>query len=451
MKADNHDTADDRSIAENGCAVIESMLESALALQEQIQGMAIWRIDFFLPAAEGPVEERVPSENEKASDSIVDNSVNIGPVNVYSMSESLNETLSDFIGQTFSVASAYSQYAAPVPDAIKDPHLLKGSLSKDFRERYETVHGPDHRSIKESKTSSTVIEGLMSAMESVSDVRLDESSAVMTESFHKAIKSGSEKALDVLSSGQIDRHTIDVPAISPRRKSLAVTGEVMDSPYIRSGEKEATVEKGSSVKHGTTEESYSSVLSSIYDALAEYSSASFAANVIEPMLIAGGQHASLSTGVSELYLLSTTGAPGRQQPAQDSMSPLSILLEAGVASAGTGISQAVYEIHDHGQAFNAITGGMSMTKEVAGLQDSRIINSGTSLASIYRSIENVRNASNGGGARVESQRSPGTSFNNTFNITVNMKGREDEAEMRELGKKIGLILTEELKRYGGSG
>lgn len=40
-------------------------------------------------------------------------------------------------------------------------------------------------------------------------------------------------------------------------------------------------------------------------------------------------------------------------------------------------------------------------------------------------------------------------FHNTFNITVNVKKDGDESELRDLGRKIGLILSEELRRYGG--
>lgn len=39
---------------------------------------------------------------------------------------------------------------------------------------------------------------------------------------------------------------------------------------------------------------------------------------------------------------------------------------------------------------------------------------------------------------------------NTFNIMVDAKGGRDETELRDLGKKIGLILSEEIKRYGGT-
>ena len=44
---------------------------------------------------------------------------------------------------------------------------------------------------------------------------------------------------------------------------------------------------------------------------------------------------------------------------------------------------------------------------------------------------------------------PAVNFQNTFNITVTTTTRGDERELRELGKKIGVILSDELKRYGG--
>lgn len=40
-------------------------------------------------------------------------------------------------------------------------------------------------------------------------------------------------------------------------------------------------------------------------------------------------------------------------------------------------------------------------------------------------------------------------FQNTFNITVTTTTKGDETELRELGRKIGVILSDEMKRYGG--
>jgi hypothetical protein len=39
-------------------------------------------------------------------------------------------------------------------------------------------------------------------------------------------------------------------------------------------------------------------------------------------------------------------------------------------------------------------------------------------------------------------------FENVFNISVNMKGGENEGDLRDLGRKIGTILSDELRRYG---
>ncbi len=43
-----------------------------------------------------------------------------------------------------------------------------------------------------------------------------------------------------------------------------------------------------------------------------------------------------------------------------------------------------------------------------------------------------------------------STFHNTFNISITMKGGGEESDMKELGKKIGRILSDEIKRYGGA-
>ena len=40
-------------------------------------------------------------------------------------------------------------------------------------------------------------------------------------------------------------------------------------------------------------------------------------------------------------------------------------------------------------------------------------------------------------------------FQNTFNIVVNVKNSGKETELRDLGKKIGQVLSDEIRRYGG--
>ena len=40
-------------------------------------------------------------------------------------------------------------------------------------------------------------------------------------------------------------------------------------------------------------------------------------------------------------------------------------------------------------------------------------------------------------------------FQNTFNIVVNSGNAGKDTELKELGRKIGQILSDEIKRYGG--
>lgn len=63
--------------------------------------------------------------------------------------------------------------------------------------------------------------------------------------------------------------------------------------------------------------------------------------------------------------------------------------------------------------------------------------------------QNITLAHAGGMAATPSPKNEVT-IHNTFNIEVAMRGQGDERELRELGQKIGTILSEELKRYGGS-
>lgn len=47
-------------------------------------------------------------------------------------------------------------------------------------------------------------------------------------------------------------------------------------------------------------------------------------------------------------------------------------------------------------------------------------------------------------------RSVVTNIENSFNITVEVKNAAEERDLKELGRKIGAILSEEIKRYGGA-
>jgi hypothetical protein len=62
--------------------------------------------------------------------------------------------------------------------------------------------------------------------------------------------------------------------------------------------------------------------------------------------------------------------------------------------------------------------------------------------------QNITLTHSGGMAATPSPKNEVT-VHNTFNIEIAMRGQGDEGELRELGQKIGTILSEELKRYGG--
>ena len=75
-----------------------------------------------------------------------------------------------------------------------------------------------------------------------------------------------------------------------------------------------------------------------------------------------------------------------------------------------------------------------------------------SLASAPRALDNVLQMFSGSLGETAAPSSIGSNtfhFQNTFNIVVNTKAAGDESGLRELGRKIGLILSEEMKRYGG--
>jgi len=77
---------------------------------------------------------------------------------------------------------------------------------------------------------------------------------------------------------------------------------------------------------------------------------------------------------------------------------------------------------------------------------------GPPVASLPNSIGNVMQILSGTqretGAVSQNISNP-VHFQNTFNIAINVKGGGEESELRDLGRKIGLILSDEIKRYGG--
>ena len=73
----------------------------------------------------------------------------------------------------------------------------------------------------------------------------------------------------------------------------------------------------------------------------------------------------------------------------------------------------------------------------------------SAVAAERNSIINIASPAAAGNTTDNSTVSKVSNFHNTFNITISTKGGGEEGNLRDLGKKIGKILSDEMKRYGG--
>jgi hypothetical protein len=73
----------------------------------------------------------------------------------------------------------------------------------------------------------------------------------------------------------------------------------------------------------------------------------------------------------------------------------------------------------------------------------------SAVAGERNSIINITSPTAAGNTTDSSTVSKVSNFHNTFNITISMKSGGEEGNLRDLGKKIGKILSDEMKRYGG--
>jgi hypothetical protein len=73
----------------------------------------------------------------------------------------------------------------------------------------------------------------------------------------------------------------------------------------------------------------------------------------------------------------------------------------------------------------------------------------SAVAGERNNIINITSPAAAGNTTDSSTVSKVSNFHNTFNITISTKGGEEEGNLRDLGKKIGKILSDEMKRYGG--
>jgi hypothetical protein len=91
--------------------MIQTLIDIALDLQDQVSRLIVTHIEFEIPFEEGKAEIPVKSDIEPYPSQIHDHLINIGPINIYSMVGALSDTIQEFTTQTTGVASIFTPYA----------------------------------------------------------------------------------------------------------------------------------------------------------------------------------------------------------------------------------------------------------------------------------------------------------------------------------------------------
>ena len=91
--------------------MIQTLIDIALDLQDQMSRLIVTHIEFVLPLEEGKAEIPVKNDIEPYPSQIHDHLINIGPINIFSMVGALSDTIQEFTTQTTGVASIFTPYA----------------------------------------------------------------------------------------------------------------------------------------------------------------------------------------------------------------------------------------------------------------------------------------------------------------------------------------------------
>ncbi len=127
----------------------------------------------------------------------------------------------------------------------------------------------------------------------------------------------------------------------------------------------------------------------------------------------------------------------RQIPATPGVSQLALHANPAVnLSAGMAAAKAAQEAGTSViREFVRSSPSMSGNYNIQAFPDRNVVNMPMPGVTVERDMSNVNKTS---------------SFHNTFNISITTNGGSEESDMKELGKKIGRILSDEIKRYGGA-
>jgi hypothetical protein len=134
--------------------------------------------------------------------------------------------------------------------------------------------------------------------------------------------------------------------------------------------------------------------------------------------------------VDVLVQMSGAAAPGAPRQARQINPVVNLAVSMAAVQAAQKAGTSVI------REFVRVSPSMSGGYNAQALVDRNVVNVSMPGVTVERGMSNnVSRASN---------------YHNTFNINITMKGGSEESDMKELGKKIGRILSDEIKRYGGA-
>lgn len=454
-----------------GLEAMESLLGVAMEIQELLQGMAMLRVDFELPVQPEEAEEaaltREPSQAGMTATLNLDLAFSALEQAFHSVEEKgapINQAIANF----------YSLPESTGADTHEGPIILQGQQSSSHIEAISAAREAI-RSASEKERMERQAERSEERTSTASTVEL--TAAHLTEELSNASRAVQEmESISERVSG-LSQSIISSPVITSARPYPGPSGAGVPPDGIRQMSAETPVAGRSLELRPFTAASRLSRLdesvtkaekasSSIVDSALSYRreasarSEEVATAIAASMQVESMESPSLDTSTVSDYLLTAQTLSSQLSEASAFVDMARDSLQEATAPAlafndmtdlvpgdvrlppGAG-PLSVY--HDSAiESFNnmASTALVQMIQAAPQMAPIRSLPQGVSPASsvaqalsmLPERIQEIARAS---------------TFNNTFNIIVNVKGGSEESEMKELGKKIGEILSEELRRYGG--
>lgn len=489
---------------------LDELLRKALEIAAALSNLLVPHFPLTFPPGEEKdnltaVQGEAPREAGYA--------LSLGPFNIFYMTQALQNAISEFGSQAAGIAGVYSvhgegisgtvqpQAAARAQESMTVLHMTAPDRMAD-RERVD-VHETDrsrelYRELQESALAvrelETICESLagLHAGNIIRDSTVNQGAPVsmVTEkesttgkNVLDSIRRFSENVIQLSDAADKTSNALQAALLMPGEPSGAPpvqpqpggeesvrrrTGNVFEMPSIAPNNARApgggTASGNEKISSIVKTESYGKTLSSRIQALASATSQT-GTMTYSPQSPQAAVPEALKTLMdyvnSSLMMQEYVSWTGHDMGSQDTI-PLTIPVTAFLnAAPGTAAVSSIHpfaSIEDStapaaalaGAAFDAMHGMPLESIAVSFLEASQMYQAQPAASlqnALGRVLQLVQVQAKEGDASRTAASQP--NFNNTFNISVNVKGGGDESEMRELGRKIGLILSEELRRYGG--